>query len=111
MSAMSGSMFETYVVSEIIKNYANAGIDYKNRMLYYRDNHGKEIDLLIIENGIIHPIEIKKSSNPGKDDINNFSVLSSFDKEIGDGAIICTCPEIFPISKDVVALPYDAIGL
>ena len=80
-------------------------------MFYYRDNHGKEIDLLIIENGKIHPIEIKKTSNPSKIDIANFSVLNSFDKEIGDGVVICTCPETFPITKDVLALPYDAIGV
>ena len=46
-------------------------------MFYYRDNHGKEIDLLIIETGKIHPIEIKQTSNPGKIDIANFTVSPS----------------------------------
>ena len=62
-SAMAGAMFETYVVSEIIKQYANAGLDTRSRLAYYRDNNGKEIDLLIIENGTIYPIEIKKGAD------------------------------------------------
>jgi predicted AAA+ superfamily ATPase len=40
-SAMAGAMFETYVVSEIIKEYTNKGIDVRSRLAYYRDNSGK----------------------------------------------------------------------
>ena len=36
-----GAMFETYVVSEIIKGYANQGIDVRSRMFSYRDNNEK----------------------------------------------------------------------
>ena len=35
------AMFETYVVSEIIKGYANQGIDVRRRMFSYRDNNEK----------------------------------------------------------------------
>lgn len=41
LSAMAGAMFETYVVSEIIKGYANQGIDVRSRMFSYRDNNEK----------------------------------------------------------------------
>jgi hypothetical protein len=33
----------------------------------YRDNAGVEIDLLISADGILYPVEIKKTSNPNKD--------------------------------------------
>ena len=46
LSAMAGAMFENYVISEIIKSYANNGIDTRSRLMYYRDNNGKEIDLM-----------------------------------------------------------------
>ena len=55
LSAMAGAMFENYVVSEIIKSYANQGISTRGRLCYYRDNNGKEIDLMILENGKIYP--------------------------------------------------------
>ena len=47
LSAMAGAMFENYVVSEIIKGYVNQGIDIRSRLCYYRENNGKEIDLMI----------------------------------------------------------------
>ena len=56
-SAMAGSLFETYVVSEILKQYANKGLDLRSHFAYYRDNNGKEIDLLIIENNKLYPLD------------------------------------------------------
>lgn len=73
-SAYSGAIFETYVVSQIIKTYANQGMNAKKYLYYYRDNNGKEIDLLIIYNNTVYPIEIKKSSNPKKEAIKNFNI-------------------------------------
>ncbi|MBR0418959.1 MAG: ATP-binding protein [Erysipelotrichaceae bacterium] len=106
--AMSGSIFETFVVSEIIKSYLNAGRDIRDTIFYYRDKDKKEIDLLILEDGIIHPIEIKLSANVKKDMIKNFSVLKN-KKEItlGEGAVVCLSENIVPISEDVEALPID----
>ncbi len=106
--AMSGSIFETFVVSEIIKSYLNAGRDIRDTIFYYRDKDKKEIDLLILEDGIIHPIEIKLSANVKKDMIKNFSVLKN-NKEItlGEGAVVCLSENIVPISEDVEALPID----
>lgn len=72
LSAMAGAMFENYAVSEIIKGYANQGIDVRNRFCYYRDNNGREIDLMILENGRLYPIEIKKSADPGKSALKKF---------------------------------------
>lgn len=51
LSAMARAMFETFVISEIIKSYANAGKDTRNHLCYYRDNNNCEIDLIILENG------------------------------------------------------------
>ena len=44
--AMSGGLFENFVVSEIIKSYYNAGHETEN-IYFYRDKDKKEIDLLI----------------------------------------------------------------
>lgn len=96
-SAMAGAMFETYVVSEIIKTYANRGIDTRSRLSFYRDNNGREIDLLIAENGTLHPIEIKKSADPKKDALKNFGTLSALGERIGEGAVICLSSQIYPL--------------
>lgn len=108
-SAMAGAMFETYVVSEIIKEYSNKGIDVRSRLAYYRDNNGREIDLMIIENGTIYPIEIKKSADPGRDALKNFSVLEKLPDHIGEGAVICLSPLAYPLDSKNKVIPIGMI--
>lgn len=109
LSAMAGAMFENYVISEIIKGYVNHGIDVRSRFCYYRDNNQKEIDLMILENNKIYPIEIKKSADPGKDALKNFSVLNNLSEEIGEGAVICMSPMIVPLDEKNKLVPIKCI--
>ncbi len=103
--AMSGAIFETFTVSEIIKSYVH-NIKEPN-IYYYRDKDKKEIDIIIEKNGKLYPIEIKKSANPDKSAIKHFSVISG-DKQ-GDGAVICLAKEDFPINNNVNAIPISYI--
>ncbi len=109
LSAMAGAVFENYVVSEIIKSYANHGIDVRSRFCYYRDNNGKEIDLMILENGRLYPIEIKKSADPGKGALKNFGILNSLPEEIGKGAVICMTPVTIPLDENNMLVPAACI--
>ena len=107
--AKAGNIFETFVVSEIIKSYLNAGII--NPLLYfYRDKDKKEIDLIIEEAEKIYPIEIKMSASPNKEMAKNFSVLKrKVDKEIGTGVIICQYDNKVYLSEDILVLPIEYI--
>lgn len=105
--AMSGAIFESYVFSEIYKSYLNAGKE--PPVFYYRDKDQKEIDLLIYQNGVLSPIEIKKAASPGKGAIKNFHVLDpvsrgeffggveSLKTEIGTGSVICMARDLLPV--------------
>lgn len=107
--AMSGAFFESYVFSEIYKSYLNAGKE--PPVFYYRDKDQKEIDLLIYQNGVLSPIEIKKAASPGKAAIKNFNVLEpvthegtfedlgSLKVEIGTGNVICMANDLLPVDK------------
>ena len=109
-SAFNGAIFETYVISEIIKNYTNNGIDPKLKLSYYRDNHKKEIDLIIDYKDTIYPIVIKKSMNPGKDAIKNFSVLKECtNKKISTGIVLCNIDKIIPIDTNNYFVPIEYI--
>lgn len=58
MHPLMGSIVETFVITEIYKNFLNRAVDPK--FYYWRDQHGHEIDLLIeADDGKIVPIEIK----------------------------------------------------
>lgn len=109
LSAMAGAMFESYVISEIIKGYVNHGIDVRSRLFYYRDNNGREIDLMILDNGMLYPIEIKKSVDPGKSALKNFSVLDHLPETIGEGAIICMTPMVIPLDNKNKLIPVHCI--
>ncbi len=103
ISAMSGAFFETFVVSEVIKSYLNAGK--RPPVYYYRDSDQKEIDLIIENNGKLQPIEIKKSANPKNNVGRHFSVLEKAGQETGEGSIICMSEDLVPISKGNWAVP------
>lgn len=100
--AMDGAFFETYVVTEIVKSYYNAGKH--PDLYYYRDIDGKEIDLLIVEGNNIYPIEIKKSKNPLNPD-KNFSVLNKLKMNIKTGLVICMADELLPFKRDIWLCP------
>ena len=104
---MDGAMLETYVVSEIVKSYYNHGKEINN-LYYYRDFDKKEIDLLVVEDNNIYPIEIKKSKSPNHPD-KNFSVLNKFNMNIKPGLVICLADELMPINKDCWLCPISLI--
>lgn len=105
--AMAGSMFETYVLGEILKSYYNAG---KRLPLYfYRDNNCAEVDFLIHENNTLYPIEVNKNSNPDKTDSKHFKTLAGAfpTMTIGEGGVVCTGEALLPIQKGVAAIPVE----
>lgn len=104
---MDGAIFETYVVSEIVKSYYNHGKPINN-LYYYRDFDKKEIDLLVVEDNSIYPIEIKKSKSPNHPD-KNFFVLKKFNMNIKPGLVICLTDELIPINKDCWLCPISLI--
>ncbi len=102
--AMSGAFFETYIVSEMMKNAYAFGRDPKTFLYYYRDVDQKEIDLLYVDQDTLHPIEIKKSAAPKKP-AKNFGVLEKYRMTIGTGFVIDTCEKIRPIAENIFAIP------
>ena len=94
--AMDGAFLETYVVTEIIKNYYNGGKPAE--LYYYRDIDKKEVDLLIPVGDKLYPIEIKKSKNPAHA-TKNFSALGVYEKKIMPGLIVCMSDELIPYDK------------
>lgn len=87
--AMAGAFFESFVVSEIIKSYYNKGV-LEPPLYFYRDRDMNEIDLLIEENGTLHPIEMKKHADPQKRDVQAFAVLDRLPGiERGSGGVVC----------------------
>ena len=101
--AMSGEFIETWCISELLKSYLHSGR--QAPFFYYRDKEKREIDLLIENNGTLHPIEFKKSATLKKSDVATFRVLEKFKVPIGHGALISLSPENIMISENCSAIP------
>lgn len=105
--AASGHYFENYVVMELVRNYAYAKS--KANITYFRDSNAKEIDVLIEENNVIHPLEIKKSASPDRREVKKYSVIDKSSLKRGSGGIICMCEEPIPIDEDNCFIPSNLI--
>ena len=107
--AMAGHVFETFVVGEVIKSYLNAGGDARN-VHFYRDARQREIDLIIQEGRVLHPVEIKTSATVTREAAAGFSVLNDVgDYDVGAGAVICQTREPYPVTDTVKAIPVWSI--
>lgn len=73
---------------------------------FYRDKDHKEIDILIIKDGVVYPIEIKKTALPGKSDLH-YNVLVKTGMKVGFGCIVCLVDKPIPISNTVYAIPVN----
>jgi len=101
--AMAGAILETYAVGEILKSYLHNGVE--GTMWMYRDANQNEIDIVLERNGILYPLEIKKTMNPGSADCKSFREVGKLKKKIGLGAILCLKPERMAISREAVSIP------
>ena len=101
--AMSGAILENYVVSEIRKTYLNQGKE--AFMYYYRDKDAKEIDLVLEQDGELHPIEIKKSANPASEILRVFPVLDKSSLKRGNAAVICLKTDLSAFNKENYIVP------
>ena len=114
-SAVAGNMFETFVVSEILKSYSNEGKDYSFSIFYYRgkDRMAKsenEIDLIIEEDGVLYPIDIKMTGNPKAIMGSTNQILDKIpEKKRGLGVIICLIDKKTYLRDNLIALPIEYI--
>lgn len=101
--AMNGAILENYVVSEIVKTYFNSGKE--PFIYYYRDKDNKEIDVILEHDGVLNPIEIKKSSNPGPELVKVFRLLDKSSTPRSKGAVLCLKPELSAIDRENYIVP------
>ena len=105
--AMSGPILETWVIAELLKSYLHHGL--VPPFYYYRDKDKKEIDLLIVRDGVLHPMECKKTASPNREDVRAFSTLAKRATPTGAGGIVCLAKDVLPIAEGFVSIPVAAL--
>ena len=105
--AMSGPLLETWVVTEILKSYWHHGK--RAPLYYYRDKDKKEIDLLIHQDGMLYPLECKKTASPHADMVRHFGTLERLGIPVGPGGIICLAKQSLPLTGRFRSIPLGAL--
>ncbi|MBR5996164.1 MAG: ATP-binding protein [Eubacteriaceae bacterium] len=107
---MNGAFFETYVVSEVIKSFLNNGVDPAQYLYYYRDIDKKEVDILLVKEGTLYPVEVKKGISPTKP-TKNFTVLKKYEMPIARGMVIDNTDAVRAINDKAFCFPVSLLGV
>ena len=76
-------------------------------MTFYRDKEKREIDLVVEQDGVLHPIEIKKATSPDCHVIKAFDALKKAERPIGPGGVVCMADEPYPIDAENSLIPVN----
>ena len=93
---------------QILKSYANHGR--KAPIWFYRDKEKREVDLLIDEDGLLHPVEIKLTASPIARDLAGIRALARTGAKSGHGAVICMAKSAFPLGGEIDAVPVGLVN-
>lgn len=107
LGAMSAEFFETWVVGEVYKSFANSG--QKAQLYYYRNFNGKEVELLILHNGVLYPCVISKSAQVQKM-YKRFNIIEAAfggctEVKTAYGSVICLVPEFGMDKNNIMYIP------
>jgi predicted AAA+ superfamily ATPase len=105
--AASGSMLETWILSEILKTWWHNGRSAP--FYFYRDKDQKEIDLLIIQDNTVYPLEFKKTASPDKGAVRHFKLLEKYKIKVGPGGVVCLASQALPLTPDFFSIPVGSV--
>ncbi len=102
-----GSIIETYIVLDIIKTLTTmqpgAGI------YHWRSHGGAEVDMVLEQNGVFIPIEIKSTTRPSRKDTLGIRAFRDTypHLEIGDGIVVHLGTNNYKLSDNETAIAYS----
>lgn len=107
VSPLQGAMFESYCFN-MIKSFCSA-LPLMPNFYHWRTLAGAEVDLIVELDGKFYPIEIKSATNITRADIRGIEAFRATypHLNIQTGLIIYTGQEVYHVTSDIVAVPWD----
>jgi predicted AAA+ superfamily ATPase len=105
---LGGAIFETAVLTEIVKTLADRGED--PRVYFWRTSAGVEVDLLVETGGVLVPIEVKLSSTPLPTMAAPIRALrEDLGGKAGPGYVVHGGDVRLPLGPSVTAIPFTEL--
>jgi predicted AAA+ superfamily ATPase len=105
---MAGAIFETAVLSEIVRTLVHRGIE--PQIHFWRTAAGSEVDFVIEQNQRLIPVEVKVSATPRP---RMAAGISAFRTDLGrpalSGYVIHPGDVRLPLGPDAIALPFRGL--
>lgn len=105
---MGGPLLEGWVVTEAAKAFMALGR--KPELYFWRSHDGLEVDLLIVIDGKLQPVEIKLTATPGAghvDPVNRFLAVAG-DESTAQGILVCRVEKERALPNGHVAMPWQS---
>ena len=102
-----GALFETWVISELLKSRFNAGK--ASNLYFWRDRLGHEVDLLIDHGTELSPLEIKSGKTINKDYFRGLDFWQKLAGKIAGQAWLIYGGDHRQVRSNVTALPWHEI--
>jgi len=106
--AQRGALFETWVISELLKARYNAGE--ASNLYFWRDRSGHEVDLLIDQGTHLSPLEIKSGQTINKDYFKGLDFWRKLAGETAGKAWLVYGGDARQNRSDVTVLPWHEIN-
>ena len=105
---LAGSIFENFVVSELVKYRYNKALPLN--MFFWRDNIGHEIDIISEKGDKLFPVEIKSGRTITSDFFKNLIFWQSV-SGTAEGAVIYGGDSAQERSNGITVVPWQKLGM
>lgn len=106
--AQRGALFETWIISELLKARYNAGET--SNLYFWRDRSGHEVDLLIDHGNSLSPMEIKSGQTINKDYFKGLEFWKNLAGDNAGKAWLVYGGDSRQMRSDVTVLPWHEIN-
>lgn len=107
-SPFAGAILETYVYGQLMRSFCHNG--FRPQLYFFRDARGTaEVDFLLIQNGGIYPMEVKRSSSPTAADLKHATKIPTGMYELRPGIVFCTAERAYALENKHSAFPISLL--
>lgn len=103
-----GALFETFVVSELLKRRFNKGLE--PNLYFWRDRTGNEIDILVDTNDYLLPVEVKSGKTIAPDFFSAFRKWSDITAGSCQRGWLVHAGAAHQDRKECVVIPWNRVG-